>query len=917
MQSSIIEVIKKIFFLFWLFVYIPTNSQNCLDVFLKKYQGSLLIKESQVDSLLNNCTSSIKNKIEVSDYFSVYFYRKRKIALAIKYVQKEINYYNSINKKGIGYENALYNKATFHYYENEFDTAIKHYEEIIKLKKNTLEQNSLIGIAKCYREKGDFYKAEDYFTKAIHRLKENNSSISLFKAYIYSINNYKLINTKNSILSSIKLLNEVEKLVEHESRLQTLTKYFIFNLAKGNSFSSLLKLNYKNSPDYLREDYFKKSSFFFKKALKYAEKDKDSNRISLANINLGSIYITQKKDSALYYLNKSLKYSPKNNYNKAITYNNIGDYYTNKKKLNLALKYTQKAINVNFDINENVKNFKPSNLQLYLTNSKKLTILYLRNKSNILIKLYDKTKKKSYLKKAIETIKICDRLIDITTDNSYELKSKFLWRKEASQAYLLGAKASHLLKDHKNMFYFMEKNRAILLIEDITQNTNQENLPKRITNELYFLNKKRFELEDLISRKNISYPYSELQDSLFNLKKQHKTFNDSLKKKFPNAFNKKAKIEALNTLKKELNKNQIVISYISNNIDFEKEVILGLVITKNNTFSFEIKNSDNFKNDLLNYKKLISAPLKSKQDFTDFKEVSFNLYNQLIPSDSLKRQIKNKHLIVLPDVTFENIPFESLNTNKKNLKYLIFSNNISYQYSISFYKFNKKLKRKISNNISFFAPVSFNKKEAPLLKHTENEYKNTKKVMDGNFYKFDNATKYNFLNNSSNSKIIHLATHANASNNPVIYFSDSILPLRELYTYKNNADLVVLSACETNLGEIKEGEGTLSLSRGFFHSGANSVISSLWKINDASSSKIMKNFYVNLKNSQSKLEALNNAKRTYLKNNQLSETSPYYWASFVLIGDTSPTFTNNNYIFLTSTIVSALLIFFIFFKKRG
>ena len=91
------------------------------------------------------------------------------------------------------------------------------------------------------------------------------------------------------------------------------------------------------------------------------------------------------------------------------------------------------------------------------------------------------------------------------------------------------------------------------------------------------------------------------------------------------------------------------------------------------------------------------------------------------------------------------------------------------------------------------------------------------------------------------------------------------LKLHELYTYKNNADLVVLSACNTSLGEVAVGEGVLSLARGFFYSGANSVISSLWNVNDVATTSLMNNFYTNLKDNQTKAEALTNAKRKYLK----------------------------------------------------
>ncbi|TCP24207.1 CHAT domain-containing protein [Tenacibaculum skagerrakense] len=228
----------------------------------------------------------------------------------------------------------------------------------------------------------------------------------------------------------------------------------------------------------------------------------------------------------------------------------------------------------------------------------------------------------------------------------------------------------------------------------------------------------------------------------------------------------------------------------------------------------------------------------------------------------------------------------------------------------------KSKKTKSNKNFFGLAPVEFISKNLKTLNSTRNEISSINDILDGDTFLDFNATKTNFLNNSSNYKILHLATHATSSDNPAIYFSKDTLQLHELYTHKTNADLVVLSACESNLGEIKKGEGVFSLSRGFFYSGAKSVISSLWNVNDVSTSSIMKDFYKNLNNNQSKSEALNNAKRNYLNEHSLSEKSPYYWASFVLIGDTSPTYPATPYwIYLLGVV--ALFSFTLFFYNRN
>ena len=77
----------------------------------------------------------------------------------------------------------------------------------------------------------------------------------------------------------------------------------------------------------------------------------------------------------------------------------------------------------------------------------------------------------------------------------------------------------------------------------------------------------------------------------------------------------------------------------------------------------------------------------------------------------------------------------------------------------------------------------------------------------------------------------------------------------------------------------------MSLARGFFYSGAQSVVATLWNIDDQSTTEIMTQFYKNLREGSSKSRALHLAKLSYLENHSLSEISPHYWASFVLLGE--------------------------------
>ncbi|MEE9144427.1 MAG: CHAT domain-containing protein [Candidatus Binatia bacterium] len=109
---------------------------------------------------------------------------------------------------------------------------------------------------------------------------------------------------------------------------------------------------------------------------------------------------------------------------------------------------------------------------------------------------------------------------------------------------------------------------------------------------------------------------------------------------------------------------------------------------------------------------------------------------------------------------------------------------------------------------------------------------------------------------------------------------DSFLTASEVMGLKLNAELVVLSACRTALGEYHAGEGITNLARSFMSAGAESVIVSQWAVADQSTAQLMIELYENMDRGLSLPEALKAAKTTLRK----QHPSPYYWAPFILVG---------------------------------
>lgn len=96
-----------------------------------------------------------------------------------------------------------------------------------------------------------------------------------------------------------------------------------------------------------------------------------------------------------------------------------------------------------------------------------------------------------------------------------------------------------------------------------------------------------------------------------------------------------------------------------------------------------------------------------------------------------------------------------------------------------------------------------------------------------------------------------------------------------------NLDLVVLSACQTGLGDIKE-DGVFGLQRGFKKAGAHTILMSLWSVNDRATQLMMTSFYANLQNGMERNEAFRMAQQ-HVRDSGFSD--PYYWASFILLDD--------------------------------
>ena len=290
-----------------------------------------------------------------------------------------------------------------------------------------------------------------------------------------------------------------------------------------------------------------------------------------------------------------------------------------------------------------------------------------------------------------------------------------------------------------------------------------------------------------------------------------------------------------------------------------------------------------------------------------YHQSAYNLYLEIWKPIE---KIVGEHVIIVPDDVLHFIPFDALLTSyEDDASYLIKNHQFSYDYSATLYKkLLEKDRTHVKNSVLAIAPKFENHQGGfkslmamrngfGRLSCNVPEAKKVAKKLKGDALLGSAATKQKFMSIANQYNILHLSTHAKANELAGEYSyiafhqHDNIrredrLFAKELYDLELNAQLVVLSACETGIGAFNKGEGVVSLAKGFMAAGARSTITSLWSVNDAQTEKLMALFYDNLSEGMSKDRALRRAKLAYLEQEEM--VAPYFWAGFVPSGDMSP-----------------------------
>lgn len=427
--------------------------------------------------------------------------------------------------------------------------------------------------------------------------------------------------------------------------------------------------------------------------------------------------------------------------------------------------------------------------------------------------------------------------------------------------------------------------------------------------------------------------------------------SDSLRKYFeinyPDYYELKYDTRVIKTdnVTKVLGRRSNYISYV-----LSDSSLYILLINKKHKKLVTVKTGGDFKSIINEYRKLLTEPSLDgniRKEFDDFQTIGFKLHRMLI--EPVKQYFTSGKLIISPDNELAYFPFEVLiNDSIKRtdlfydrLPYLMNDYRISYTYSATFLAESERTKPSLFNRSIAFAPeydkkiypdsllVKRQSEEIPLpeLKYAREEAIEISKITSGVLLLGNEATEEAYKSEAGKYEIIHLAMHTVIRNddpvNSGMIFSagkdsagGSPLGTYEITGIPLKAKMVVLSSCYTGTGEMYKGEGVLSLARGFIFSGSQSVVMSLWEVNDRSGTDIVESFYRNMKTGSSKSNALRKARLKYLREADQLHSHPFFWSTLVIYGDDSPLYFSLFTKGLVIIILFLLILAGLFYFKR-
>ena len=899
-------------------------SKNCNDSATVYNQVKCIINSSIPDKRKLYALQGLKNGIDIhhnrvdSGYVYLltklskyYFIVNQTIDSAIQYNLLAIEINNSIQFKLSNYKlvNAYYNLGVY-YWEQQHNSVGLFYFDTVILFNFKYDPDNYLFDARLYRAsiyffKGDYQNAINEYEVIINNdsLKNNNDSSYLITSLNFQAQAYLFQNEWAQALAKVEKVLPLAKQKQLRYDLATAYKTKAFILEKQQKYSqsefnfiSAIKerMSFEEKINKLKNgaiarDYNDLGNFYQRSLENYGKADecyrttiKYANKISDKNECASTLFMA--------YENLAMNAVKKNEINKATQY-----YQTSLASINL--------VTSNFLFNNPTADQLIASVQ-----NDELTTSFLFGKVNLLLKLYNKNKNKIYLKACLETALFADSVITQMRYQQAEEKSKLYWRNETRDFFNSVIETCYLSADANKAFYFLERSRAVLLNDQLSELDASSTLSSEDTQEKEKLETKLVQLQQqLLVQTPSSSAYYEVEKKALQTKDSLEHFIKSLEKKYPLYYQYKYAddVPSLQSLQKYvMQHNQSFVYYFMND-----SAMYALAITKNKTNFIKIPASDFNNQQLFQFIRLCSDKQQLNGNYPLYCSLSQTIYKKLFEL----LQIPKGNVAICTDNFF--IPFEALCSDDKGKDFLLNDYNFSYVYSAR--SLMKPFATKAaSGDFIGFAPVSFSSSLAvPDLQQSATALQNTAQFYSNStLFTGEQASRQSFFSNASKYSVVTIFSHAKADTTdaePELFMQDAVIHLSELQRLNNpSIQFVLLSACQTNIGKNATGEGIYSLARGFASAGISAVSATLWKADEETIYQISTKFNEYLSQGMNKSEALQKAKLWYLQNADHEHTMPYYWANIVLIGSSQPiVLTSSSHLWLW---VSAIVVGFVF-----
>jgi CHAT domain-containing protein len=624
-----------------------------------------------------------------------------------------------------------------------------------------------------------------------------------------------------------------------------------------------------------------------------------------------------------------------------------------------AIKFLQELINKNYQTINSPSQY--SNPLINDIKPDKLSLSLLKAKYNILRNFHSKTNDSESLKAAAVTSELIISLLEKMRINISEEESRLILGDKYRELYFNTISSYNLLytttsdKEYLNKaFEFAEKSKVAGLLSSTRElKASQFQIPAhladlelRLKSDLGSINEM---ISEIANKENANKEILRgLNDKLLKTTRTRDSLINVFEKQFPGYYSLKynTRVALFENIPEIVGRDGNYVNYVMS------DSVLFIFIANrkfNNLTSMPIDSE--FIENIKQFRSLLSMPDPSEDAasaFIRYQKTGFELYKKLIYP--IRNYMISEKLIISPDNILSYIPFETLPTNAssatglqyRTIHYLMEDFDISYAYSATFMAESVNGGFIMTNKSVSFAPnypdpidirkvLTSRQEEKGILRdlpyaRLEAEY--VSEITNGSLYENTKAKESVFKKESGNFDIIHLAMHTLMNDKDpmrsTLIFSpesdtlnDGYLKTFEVYGLPLKAKMVVLSSCNTGSGFLSTGEGILSLARGFIFSGSQSVVMSMWEIEDRSGTDIVKLFYKNLKKGYSKSESLRRARIYYLKNSDQLRSHPYFWSALVVYGNNNPLYYSRFIVAGLAVVVVLLsLLTALYFRKR-